>query len=113
MGSAAPPKLKVHLRQLLGRLPREIIRARVQDVLRVDKRDRLGEIACPMLCLHGHSDRLVSKKHVHEIVAAQPCCQVRWLASSHMLLATHTDAAVNVIEEFCEHLNWREGIASA
>ncbi len=105
MGSAATPKLSAHLRQVLATLPREIIRARAQDVLRVDKRGRLREIKCPMLCLHGRSDRLVSKRYVDEIVAARPGCQVRWFESSHMLLATHTEAAASVIEDFCERLN--------
>ena len=113
MGMTATPELKMHLRQVLRTLPPEIIQARIQEVLRVDKRVRLNEIACPMLCLHGYSDRLVSKKHVDEIVSARPDCQTRWLESSHMLLATHTDAAVNVIEEFCEHLNRCGGPASS
>jgi hypothetical protein len=108
MGSAATPKLRARLREVLATLLREIVRARAQDMLRVDKRGRLREIKCPMLCLHGRSDRLVSKKHVDEIVAAQPGCEVYWLDSSHMLLATHTEAAARVIENFCEHLNFRE-----
>lgn len=102
MGSAATPRLRVHLRQVLATLPRKIIRARAQEVLRVDKRGRLPDIKCPVLCLHGRSDRLVSKRRVAEIVAALPGCQLRWLDSSHMLLATHTKAAAGVIEGFCE-----------
>jgi pimeloyl-[acyl-carrier protein] methyl ester esterase len=113
MGSAATPKLRARLREVLAALPREIVRARAQDVLRVDKRGRLREIKCPMLCLQGRSDRLVSKKHVDEIVAAQPGCEVYWLDSSHMLLATHTEAAARVIENFCEHLNCQIAVASA
>lgn len=105
MGSAATSKLKRHLRQVLATLPRDVIRGRIQDVLRVDKRGRLAEIQCPMLCLHGRSDRLVSKRYVNEIVAVRPDCQVRWLDSPHMLLTTHTDAAARAIEDFCEHLN--------
>jgi pimeloyl-[acyl-carrier protein] methyl ester esterase len=81
--------------------------------VRVQKRGRLREIKCPMLCLHGRSDRLVSKKHVDEIVAAQPGCEVYWLDSSHMLLATHTEAAARVIENFCEHLNCQKAVTSA
>jgi pimeloyl-[acyl-carrier protein] methyl ester esterase len=113
MGVTATPELKMHLRQVLRTLPPEIIQARIQEVLRIDKRARLNEIACPMLCLHGYSDRLVRKKRVDEIVSARPDCQTRWLESSHMLLVTHTDAAVNVIEEFCEHLNRCGGPASS
>ena len=33
MGSAGTPKLRVHLREVLATLPREIIRTRAQDVL--------------------------------------------------------------------------------
>jgi pimeloyl-ACP methyl ester carboxylesterase len=112
-GSAATPELRVRLREVLATLPREIVRARAQDMLRVDKRGRLREIKCPVLCLHGRSDRLVSKKHVDEIVAAQPGCEVYWLDSSHMLLATHTEAAARVIENFCEHLICQRAVASA
>jgi pimeloyl-[acyl-carrier protein] methyl ester esterase len=102
MGSAATPRLRVRLRQVLATLPREIIRARAQEVLRVDKRGRLRDIKCPVLCLHGRSDRMVSKRRVDEIVAALPGCQLRWLDSSHMLLATHAKAAAGMIEDFCK-----------
>lgn len=101
MGSAATPEIGQRLRQVLAELPRDIIRARAREVLQVDKRRRLSEITCPMLCLHGRSDRLVGKRYVEEIVAARPGCQVRWLDSSHMLLATDAGAAAVVIEEFC------------
>jgi pimeloyl-[acyl-carrier protein] methyl ester esterase len=105
MGSAATPAIKARLRDVLATLPADIIRARARDVLRVDKRARLGEIKCPMLFLHGRSDRLVRKRHVDEIVAARPDCRVRRLDSSHMLLATDTDTAAAVIESFCSQLD--------
>jgi pimeloyl-[acyl-carrier protein] methyl ester esterase len=113
MGSAATPELRVRLREVLARLPREVMRARAQEVLRVDKRGRLAEIKCPMLCLHGRSDRLVSKRHADDIVAVQPACQALWMDASHMLLATHTDAAANLIEDFCEQVDRRGAIVSA
>jgi hypothetical protein len=50
---------------------------------------------------------------VDEIVAALPGCQVCWLDASHMILATHTDAAASAIEDFCEHLNCEGAAASA
>jgi pimeloyl-[acyl-carrier protein] methyl ester esterase len=39
---------------------------------------------------------------VDEIVAGLNDCQLRWLNSSHMLLATHAEAAASIIEDFCE-----------
>lgn len=113
MGSAATPKLSAHLRQILATLPRETVRARAQDVLRVDKRRRLREIKCPVLCLHGRLDRLVGKRHVDEIVAAQPACRVRWLDAPHMLLATHADVAASAIEDFCERLDSHGPVVSS
>lgn len=105
MGSAATPKLKELLGQILRKLPRDIIRARIQEVLHADKRDRLKKVTCPLLCLHGRSDRLVRSTLVDEIVAARPDCRVHWLAAPHMLLATHTDVAARVVEEFCKLLD--------
>jgi len=110
MGSAATPAIKARLREVLATLPGDIIRTRARDVLRVDKRGRLAEIKRPMLCLHGRSDRLVRKRYVDEIVAARPDCQVRWLDSSHMLLATDTDAAAAVIEAFCGQLDGHRNV---
>jgi pimeloyl-[acyl-carrier protein] methyl ester esterase len=100
MGSVAPPKIRATLREVLATVPRSIIRARAREVLRVDKRARLREIKCPMLCLHGRLDRLASKRCVDEIVAAQPACEVRWLDASHMLLATHAETAAMAIDHF-------------
>jgi pimeloyl-[acyl-carrier protein] methyl ester esterase len=105
LGATGSPELRARLGKVLARLPREIVRARASEVLRVDKRNRLREIRCPMLCLHGRFDRLVGKKYVDEIVSAQPECQVRWFDSSHLLLETHTDAAAKAINQFCEYLN--------
>jgi len=100
MGAAATPELRERLRDLLAGLPRDIVQSRARNVLRVDKLKRLSETRCPMLCLHGRSDRLVRKKQVDDIVAARPDCQVHWLDAPHMLLATHADEAARVIEEF-------------
>ena len=111
MGSAAAPEIKQRLRQVLAALPGDILRGRARDVLRVDKRNRLNEITCPMLCLHGRSDRLVRKKYVDEIAAGRPGCQVHWLDSSHMLLATDAEAAAAVIEAFCGRLDRQAGSA--
>jgi pimeloyl-[acyl-carrier protein] methyl ester esterase len=105
MGSTATPELTARLHRLLAALPREILQFRAREVLRVDKRNRLREITCPVLCLHGRFDRLVNRRQVDEIVTAQPRCQVHWLDSAHMLLATHPEAAIKAINQFCEHMD--------
>jgi pimeloyl-[acyl-carrier protein] methyl ester esterase len=102
MGSTATPELTVRLHQVLAALPQDILQFRAREALRVDKRNRLSEITCPVLSLHGRFDRLVNRRQVDEIATAQPRCQVHWLDSPHMLLATHPDAAAKVIDQFCE-----------
>jgi len=103
MGSTTTPELTARLHQVLAALPYEILQFRAREVLRVDKRNRLREITCPVLCLHGRFDYLVNRRQVDEIVTVQPRCQVDWFDSSHMLLATHPEAAVKAINQFCEH----------
>jgi pimeloyl-[acyl-carrier protein] methyl ester esterase len=105
MGSTATPELTARLHRVLPALPHEVLQFRAREVLRVDKRDRLREIACPVLCLHGRFDYLVNRRQVDEIVTAQACCQVHWFDSAHMLLATHPEAAVKAINHFCEQMD--------
>jgi pimeloyl-[acyl-carrier protein] methyl ester esterase len=107
LGSTGSPELKARLGQILERLPREIIRARAAEALRVDKRNRLRDIICPMLCLQGRFDWLVSKKCLDEITSIQPTCQVRWFAAAHMLLETHPYEAAEAINEFCDRAGLR------
>jgi pimeloyl-[acyl-carrier protein] methyl ester esterase len=104
MGSTATPELTARLHKVLAALPHEILQFRAREVLRVDKRNRLRGITCPVLCLQGRFDRLVNRRQVEEIVTAQPRCQVHWFDSSHMLLATHPEAAVKAINQFCERV---------
>lgn len=105
LGPAATPDLKARLARVLAGIPREIIRTRASEALRVDKRDRLREVTCPVLCLRGRFDRLAGTKYLDEIRSAQPGCQVLWLDAPHMLLETHADEAAKAINRFCERLN--------
>lgn len=90
---------------MLAGLPSKILQFRAHEALRVDKRNRLSETKCPVLCLQGRLDRLVTRRQIDEIVAAQPRCQVQWLDSSHMLLATHAEAAAMAIDQFCARMD--------
>src|SRR5262245_5597499 len=91
LGAAKRPDLKETLRQVLATLPPEVIRTRASEVLRIDKRDRLRAVSCPILCLHARFDRLVSRKYLDEIASLRPHCEVRALNAPHMVLETHPD----------------------
>jgi pimeloyl-ACP methyl ester carboxylesterase len=102
LGSVEGQDLKATLRRVNATLPPDIIRALVSEVLRVDKRDRLREVSCPILYLHARFDRLVSRKCLDEVTSLRPHCEVRTLNAPHMLLETHPVEAASAINDFCE-----------
>jgi pimeloyl-ACP methyl ester carboxylesterase len=104
LGSSATPELIASLHQVLAALPRDVIRARASEVLRIDKRNRLLAVTCPMLCLHGRYDRLVRKAYLDELIASRPNCEVRMFDAPHMLLETHAAEAATAINGFCDRV---------
>jgi pimeloyl-[acyl-carrier protein] methyl ester esterase len=104
LGSADRSDLTNRLRRVLAKLPREVIRARASEVLRIDKRNRLSAVSCPILCLHGRRDRLVRRKYLDEIIALQPSCAVRTFEAPHMLLQTRPAETASEVNSFCDHL---------
>jgi pimeloyl-ACP methyl ester carboxylesterase len=104
LGAVKRDDLKASLRRVLASLPPEIIRARAWEVLRIDKRDRLSAVSCPILCLHARFDRLVPRKCLDEITSLRPHCEVRTLSAPHMLLETHPVEAAAMINDFCEQI---------
>ena len=101
LGATGTPELRARLHALLKKLPREIVQARAAAALRVDKRNRLREIACPVMCLHGRFDRVTGKRCLRQILLAQPRCQLRRFDAAHMLLETHPVEAARAIDKFC------------
>jgi pimeloyl-ACP methyl ester carboxylesterase len=104
LGATGTPELKARLKELRDRLPPEIVQARAADSLRVDKRSRLRQVACPVMVLHGRFDRVTGERCLRQILLAQPRCQVRRIDAAHMLLETHPDEAVRAIDAFCDGL---------
>src|SRR5262245_23050514 len=104
LGSSRRPELTESLHRVLATLPRDVIKARASEALRVDKRNRLVAVTCPMLCLHGRYDRLVRKKYLNEIVASRPNCAVQMFDAPHMLLETHAAEAATAINHFCDRI---------
>ncbi len=104
LGAWTTPELKTRLLELIKKLPRETVQARAAAALRVDKRNALRRIACPIMCLHGRADRVTGKRCLRQILLAHPRCQVQWLDAPHMLLETHPDLAAGAIDAFCDRL---------
>jgi pimeloyl-[acyl-carrier protein] methyl ester esterase len=105
LGAAATPTLELRLMDVLRSLPTAVLRARAEEALRVDKRDRLATTTCPIVCLHGSSDRLIRRRQIAEILAARADCELRRVEAPHMLLATHADTAATIVDDFCKRLD--------
>ena len=104
LGSAGTADLRAQLLAVLAKIPQAIIRARSRDVCRVDKRSSLAKVACPLLYLYGRDDHFIGQRHIREITAIRPDCEVRQLPAPHMILATHPSESAALIEHFCRRL---------
>ena len=83
---------------------RETFRQRAIETLRVDKRQHLQSVACPVLCLHGRHDRLVKPKFAREICTLHPTCEMVWFDTGHLILETRPERAAAIIARFCAAL---------
>jgi pimeloyl-ACP methyl ester carboxylesterase len=101
LGKFGTPQLRMLLHSVTSKLPPDVLMQRAVDVLRVDKRDRLGAVACPILYLQGSADRIIRRKCLREIMAIQPATTVRTFNAPHMLLETHARDAAQAINAFC------------
>ena len=104
LGTMGTPEVKATLARALSEVPRDVIRLRAAEALRVDKRHVLKEVVCPTLCLAGRLDRLVGRKHTNGLRSALPDCDVRAFDAPHMLLQTHASEAAEAIDRFCERV---------
>ena len=104
IGRATRPGLDAALRAVLAKVPRHVIRARIEAIMRVDARRLLGETACPVLYLRGRLDRIIGREYLDEILRLRPDCHVESFDAPHMLLETHTEEAAAAIERFCAAL---------
>jgi len=88
------------LRRTLKAIPARILQKRLGFVLKVDKIDRLRQVAAPILCLAGQRDRLVGMRHARRIAATAPHCQLVEMDAPHMLLETKAGEASALIHAF-------------
>lgn len=100
LGAWADTRLAKKLDDVLSTVPPIVVRARVREVLRVDKRHLLKLIQVPSLYLAGRRDKLVRGRVGCEIAALIPRCRVLSLNAPHMLLATHALEVAIAIREF-------------
>jgi pimeloyl-[acyl-carrier protein] methyl ester esterase len=100
LGRWSTPALREAVRETVSAVPGETLQARAVEALSVDKRETFAGLSCPTLYLHASEDRLFPAAYAREAKALRPEVEVEALEGPHMLLETHTDAAVAIIEAF-------------
>jgi pimeloyl-ACP methyl ester carboxylesterase len=100
----AHPAIVQELRKTFTRVSAAVLRLRMAEALRVDKRPQLAAMSCPLLYLAGINDRLIRRQCLRAILAVRPDTQVRQFDAPHMLLETDTTEAASVIRRFCDEL---------
>jgi pimeloyl-[acyl-carrier protein] methyl ester esterase len=104
LGAFGSRDLSARLERSVANTPHRVLVARLKAVLSVDKRERLSEVACPVLCLRGAHDRMIGPAHLREMLAARPDAEVVTFDAPHMLLETHPHEAATAISAFCDGL---------
>ena len=101
LGNEPAPAVRERLARILPTITPETMRARTTAVLRVDKRDRLKSLRCPILCITATKDLLLGARGLRDIHGLRPDCTVELIDGPHMLLETRPDAVADVIEGWC------------
>jgi len=102
LGNDETPSVRERLARVLPTITPETMRARTSAVLRVDKREQLKSLRCPILCIAARKDVLLGARGLREIHQVRPDCTVELIDGPHMLLETRPDAVAGVIEGWCE-----------
>ncbi len=87
-GRDASPAVLRQLREVRRAVAPNVLAGRIREVLKVDARRELREIAVPVLYLQGIRDRLIRPRALRDIRRAKPEVIVARLAAPHMVLQT-------------------------
>lgn len=104
LGSDRTPEVRERLARVLPTISQATMRARTSAVLRVDMRDRLRHVACPLLCIAARKDLLLGTRGLGDIQAARPDCSIELIDGPHMLLETRAEQVALGVERWVRRL---------
>jgi pimeloyl-[acyl-carrier protein] methyl ester esterase len=100
LGRWASPRWRERLRDVLARVPSEVLQARVQATLDVDVTASLARLEVPLLYLQASDDRLIPAAAGEAIVAAVPSGSLVRIAGPHFLLQAAPVACAAAVRRF-------------
>lgn len=100
LGTGAGPSLRAQVEQTVRSIPHEVLRARLDAVLRVDVSRELAMLDAPILYLQASRDRAVPKSAANLIRRIRPDTKLVRVDAPHFLLQVAANAAAVELERF-------------
>lgn len=104
LGGFAPSALKTTLEQALRQLSAPTMIKRMQEVLKVDVRDKLKRLRVPVMYLQAKQDRVVPGSAAESLRQDLPAMEIVRIAGPHCLLQASAAPAALAIQAFCRKL---------
>ncbi len=104
LGRSATPTLRAALHSALETVPTSTLQARMRAVLAVDVRNRLREVAVPMVYVRASTDLVVPARAGDQILRLRPDAQLVSLDGPHCLLQVAPEPAANAVQAFLHSL---------
>jgi pimeloyl-ACP methyl ester carboxylesterase len=98
-GSLDPRRVPVAAERSMANVSPAVIRHRIGELLRVDERPRLGDIALPVLVLAGRADRLIARRATRSLAALAHAQHVE-IEGPHALLQGRPDLCADTVLQF-------------
>jgi pimeloyl-[acyl-carrier protein] methyl ester esterase len=95
--TASDAQLDVFRANLSG-APTAVLAARIRSIGMLDATADLARLTCPLVCLRGSEDRLVSERSLKQIRAGCPSVEIHRIAGPHLLLQVAPDRAWAVLQ---------------
>lgn len=103
MGRRGSPEALALVREALEGVRPEVLAHRVRELMQVDARPALRACSVPTLYLQANHDWVVPGRNMRDVLSARPSAEVVCLESSHLLLQTRPDQALQAILRFLAH----------
>lgn len=104
LGGFASSARRLMLEQALRQLSPQTMIRRMQEVLRVDVRDKLKQIDVPVMYLQAKQDRVVPGSAAESLKQNLPSMEIVRLDGPHCLLQASAAPAALAIQAFCDKL---------
>jgi pimeloyl-ACP methyl ester carboxylesterase len=104
VGRDAPESVHESVHAAIRAVNPTVLAARLRQVLSVDARPALSQVAVPTLCIQALQDHLVSEASLAEMRAIKPQIKVARIEGPHLILQREPQKAAEIVTSFIQQL---------